>query len=116
MTNGGKSMARNEYGHPLDSNGYSPSLLNKTDCSCYVCGQEGVLARHEPIGGPFRQKSKRLGLWVSICPACHELAHGSGIMANAVALQLKQDAQRTAMEEYGWSTEEFIQQFGKNYL
>ena len=109
-------MAKNEYGHPLDSNGYAPSLLNRSDYACYVCGQEGILARHEPLGGPFRQKSKRLGLWVSICPACHELAHGAGILAHATALQLKQDAQRTAMDEFGWSTEEFIQKFGKNYL
>lgn len=108
-------MPKNEYGRPLDSNGYAPSLLNR-DCFCYVCHCGAELARHEPIGGPFRQKSKRLGLWVSICPACHELAHGSGIMANAVSLQLKQDAQRAAMEEYGWTTDYFIRQFGKNYL
>lgn len=109
-------MARNEFGHTLDSNGYAPSLMNKTDYTCYVCGAEGILARHEPLGGPSRQKSKRLGLWVHVCPACHEFAHGAGILAHATALQLKQDAQKTAMDEFGWSTEEFIQQFGKNYL
>ena len=36
--------------------------------------------------------------------------------AASTALRLKQEAQRRAMEAYGWSIEDFIREFGKNYL
>lgn len=32
------------------------------------------------------------------------------------ALALKKMAQMEAMERYGWSKEDFIREFGKNYL
>ena len=38
------------------------------------------------------------------------------LFAIETALRLKQEAQRRAMEAYGWSTEDFIREFGKNYL
>ena len=34
----------------------------------------------------------------------------------AFDLELKQIAQRTAMETYGWSIDDFIREFGKSYL
>ena len=36
---------------------------------------------------------------------------------NAAAMRyVRQYGQRKAMEEQGWTTEEFVQMFGKNYL
>lgn len=106
----------------MDKNGYAPSIMQDTvfDPVCYLCGANGALDkldRHEIFGGPYREKSKRLGLWVLLC---HHECHIFGPMAahnNAsTALRLKQEAQRRAMEAHGWSTEDFIQEFGKNYL
>lgn len=106
----------------MDKNGYAPSIMQDTvfEPFCYLCGANGALDkldRHEIFGGPYRDKSKRLGLWVLLC---HNDCHIFGPMAahnNAsTALRLKQEAQRRVMEAYGWSTEDFIREFGKNYL
>lgn len=106
----------------MDKNGYAPSIMQDTvfEAFCYLCGANGALDkldRHEIFGGPYREKSKRLGLWVLLC---HNDCHIFGPLAahnNAsTALQLKQEAQRRAMEAYGWSIEDFIREFGKNYL
>lgn len=106
----------------MDKNGYSESIMQDTvfEPFCYLCGANGALDkldRHEIFGGAYREKSKRLGLWVLLC---HHDCHIFGPMAvhnNAsAALRLKQTAQRLAMDAYGWSTEDFIREFGKNYL
>lgn len=106
----------------MDKSGYAPSIMQDTvfEPFCYLCGANGAidkLDRHEVFGGPYREKSKRMGLWVLLC---HNDCHIFGPLAahnNAsTALRLKQDAQRRAMEAYGWSIEDFIREFGKNYL
>lgn len=106
----------------MDKSGYAPSIMQDTvfEPFCYLCGANGALDkldRHEIFGGPYREKSKRLGLWALLC---HNDCHIFGPLAahnNAsTALRLKQEAQRRAMEAYGWSIEDFIREFGKNYL
>lgn len=51
---------------------------------------------------------------------CHSECHIYGRNAvhhNAAAMRyVRQYGQRKAMEEQGWTTEEFVQMFGKNYL
>ena len=51
---------------------------------------------------------------------CHSECHIFGKYAvhnNADVMRyLKQYGQRKAMEEQGWTTEDFIREFGKNYL
>lgn len=113
-------MAVNEYGAELDRNGYAPSIVqDDTDERCFICFANGSdpLNRHEIFGGPFRSKSKRLGLWVSLC---HDQCHQNGpnsVHQNAEANRaLKVRGQSAAMEKYGWSKEDFILEFGKNYL
>ena len=106
-------MAENEYGAPLDRNGYAPSVVQLGTC-CFRCGTPyGKIDRHEvfhaDMGGKMRDRSKRYGLWVWLCRECHEAAHDD------YARRLKRYAQGIAQEEYGWSTETFIKLFGKNY-
>ena len=82
---------KNEFGVVLDRNGYAPSILQRgrrgicggedAPGHCYCCGRrEGRgflerLERHEPWGAANRQKSKALGLWVTLCRECHEETH-----------------------------------------
>ena len=103
----------------LDRNGYAPSIMQaEADQGyCFRCGRtDRKLDRHEPFGGAYRDKSKALGLWVVLCHEdCHEGrngAHGDP----AVNKMLRQEAQRAAMEVYGWSTQDFIREFGKNHI
>lgn len=109
-------MKKNEYGAPLDRNGYAPSILF-TEERCFICGKRNVkLDRHEPFGGPYREKSKNYGMWVLLCSdGCHE--GSTGVHGNVEkAEKLRRHAQSCAMREYGWSVEEFIVRFGKNHL
>ena len=106
----------NEYGDPLDRNGYAPSLLGDW-CYCALCFQFAPkLQRHEvfhnDMGGRTREKSKRYGLWISVCPVCHARAQYKA----DIALALKKRAQRMAMNKYGWTLADWRERFGKNYL
>lgn len=99
------------------SNGYGPSILQLDGNRCFLCGRtDRKLDRHEVFGGAFRDKSKADGLWLLLCHEdCHEGprgAHGD----YKVRSYLRSYAQGKAMEVYGWTTEEFIQRYGKNYL
>ena len=67
-------------------------------------------------GGAYRDKSKALGLWIVLCHTpCHQGrtgAHGDP----AVNEEYRKVAQRRSMEVYGWTTADFIREFGKNHL
>ena len=82
------------------------------DRECYICGRWGYCDTHHLIGGSNRQKSDRLGLTIPVCRDCHEAIHKNP----RVFLWLKEQAQRKAMSEQGWTVEDFIREFGKNYL
>jgi hypothetical protein len=99
----------NEFNVPLDSNGYAPSLLRTYPGVCFECGRFSDTARHEIFHGPYRAKSKRYGLWVNVCPRCHDFLHRNGDQA------LKEKAQAEAQRAYGWSVQEFRIVFGKNF-
>ena len=84
----------------LDRSGYSPSILQEDTTCCYACGK----------------RAKALGLWIVLCHfPCHQGrtgAHGDP----AVNEEYRKEAQRRAMEVYGWTTADFIREFGKNHL
>ena len=102
----------------LDRNGYAPSIVpNHSEYECWLCGRNGCgkMDRHEVFFGVGRrQKSKRFGLWVHLCNIeCHLY----GVHVNEVyGKALKKEAQRCAMQEYGWTVDDFIREFGRNYL
>ena len=94
-----------------DRNGYAPSILADWPY-CAICYKKGDLVRHEVFHGPFRQKSKRYGLWISICPECHFKIHHDAKLER----RIKEFAQRNAMIRYGWEIDDFRREFGKNYV
>ena len=109
---------KNEFGEPLDRNGYAPSIIQTQMDWCWQCGRRlpECLERHEVFGAANRAKSKRLGLWVHLCNECHRTGKKAVHSSCESALVLRQAAQKAAMEEYGWSMEDFIREIGKNYL
>lgn len=103
---------KNEYGMVIDRNHYTDTIMQDT-YRCYICGRTCNLQRHEIFNAAFRDKSKRLGLWIWVCKDCHwEITHVNA----AGRINLKADGQLAAMDFYGLSEDEFIQMFGKNYL
>lgn len=88
--------------------------------TCWLCGRNGngdPLDKHHIFGGANRKLSERYGLWV---PLCHGRCHESGpeaVHRNAGTMQaLHEYGQALAMEENGWSIEEFRAVFGRSYL
>lgn len=103
----------------MDKYGYNPSIMQKDLTRCYLCGRSGErLDRHEifhaDFGGRLREKSKQMGLWVMLC---HHSCHLHGAHADKrICELLKQEGQRRCMDYYGFTTDDFIEIFGRNYL
>lgn len=87
---------------------------------CFLCGKNGCgdpLDRHHIFGEANRRKSDKLGLIVDLCHSeCHELGKYA-VHNNAETMEkLHKYGQKKAMREQGWTVEEFIIEFGRNYL
>lgn len=95
------------------------SIIQENKNVCYLCGRSGSepLDCHHVFGGASRKKSEQYGLKVYLHHySCHIFGAGAVHANGEVNRKLKADIQRKAMRYYGWSIEEFIRMFGKNYL
>ena len=73
--------------------------------------------KHHIFGGPYRGKSEKYGLYVYLCHnRCHIYGKTSVHQNQKTMRQLKRYGQLKAMKENGWSTDDFIREFGKNYI
>lgn len=92
------------------------SILQKNTDQCFICHTQNWLEYHHVYGAAFRKKSDKLGLVVRLCHWCHnEYPHG--VHHNReIRRNLQAYAQRKAMKEFNWSIEDFIKEFGRNYL
>ena len=93
--------------------------IMQTEKRCYLCGATGPehLDRHHVFQSSLRNQAEKYGLWVYLC---HDTCHESGKYAahrNAETRErLRRESQIAAMNEYGWTVEEFRDRFYKNYL
>ncbi len=99
------------------------SILQEDRSDCFICGRNSHadffgLEEHHVFEGIGRRKiSEKYGLKVYICgDRCHRNGKESVHKNARVDRYLKQYAQEKAMEYYGWSIEDFIKKFGKNYI
>lgn len=87
---------------------------------CWLCGANGSsdsLDKHHIFPGAYRSKSERYKLTVWLChDSCHIFGKYAVHNNPETMRQLKQYGQEKAMHEQGWTVEEFIRRFGKNYL
>lgn len=87
---------------------------------CWLCGRNGAtdpLDRHHIFGAANRKKSERYGLVVYLCHHDCHIFGAEAVHQNAETMNLvRQYGQRKAMQEQGWTTEDFIREFGKNYI
>lgn len=87
--------------------------------TCFLCGRNGStdpLDRHHIFPGQYREKSEKYGLVVYLCHHdCHIFGPNAVHRNRREMLRLKDLGQKKVMEEQGWTTEDFIREFGKNY-
>lgn len=99
---------RSPWGEKLDSNGYAKSLFETRVGECFLCGYHGDTVRHEVFYGTAdRKTSKAVGLWLDLCPRCHEVAHRDPKYFHELGQRLF---------EHIYSHDEFMELYGKSYL
>lgn len=98
----------------MDRNGYGKSIMQTVDDKCFLCGKMTETARHEVYFGANRTNSKKHGLWVNLCPSCHQHSQIAVHRNRDTDLYLK----RVCQEEFEKqnSREDFMKIIGKNYL
>ena len=88
--------------------------------SCWLCGRNGSgdpLDKHHIFGGANRGKSEKYGLTVYLCHgSCHLFGERAAHNCRETMDELHRYGQRKAMEEQVWSREDFVREFGRNFL
>lgn len=74
------------------------------------------LVRHEVFFGKNRQKSIKDGLVVFLEPKLHNMSEYGVHFNPSFDRELKKIGQKTWMEYYGKTTEDFISRYGRSYL
>lgn len=87
---------------------------------CFLCGRSessyNPMEMHHIFGAAYRKKSTKYKLVVPLCHCCHN-EPPEGVHHNIKNMRkLQRYGQRKIMREQGWSIEEFIHQFGRNYI
>lgn len=90
------------------------SIIQSDRC-CYFCGGQRNLERHHVFGGAHRKKSDRLGLTVWLCHTHHN-EPPYGVHFNRRHMDwLRAEGQKAYEEKLG-TREDFMREFGRNYL
>lgn len=96
------------------------SILQEDKEHCFLCGMNSNLEpidEHHIFSGPYRKKSDEYGLMVYLHHSkCHIFGAESVHKNFNIRMRLCAFAQEKAMKYYGWTTEEFRERFGRNYL
>lgn len=96
------------------------SIIQKDKTRCFICKQNPCgdpLDKHHIFGGALRSKSEKYGLTVYIHHnKCHIFGEKAVHRNAEISNRLKAIAQKKAMDQYGWTKDEFRKEFYKNYL
>lgn len=103
----------------------SKSLLYTQKGVCFMCGKFGPTEKHHIFGGVANRKlSEQDGLWVYLCPDCHNRPP-NGVHFNPNNMKRLHVAGQSRWEmvkiiQDGMTDEEvrsaFMERYGKNYL
>ena len=95
-------------------------LQDENTNKCYLCGRNSNFDKldvHHVFGASNKKKSEKYGLLVYLHHSeCHIFGKNSVHQNAEVRRKLQAEAQKAAMQYYGWTVEKFIDEFGKNYL
>ena len=92
-------------------------IQDKKEGICFLCHSRGVpLEEHHVFGGGCRKLSEHYGLKVYLCHKCHN-EPPKGVHHNRTEREkLQKFVQKIAMKYYGWSKDDFIKIFGRNFV
>lgn len=82
---------------------------------CLVCGTVFNLHKHHIYGGSRRNTSEKYGCWCYLCARHHNWSDFGVHYDKQFDIRLKKLCQQKLIER-GWTTEHFIEEFGRNYL
>ena len=83
---------------------------------CVVCGKKECIHTHEVFYGINRKKSIKDGCCVYLCGMHHNLSNEGVHYNHKLDIALKQLMQRRWMEYYEKDVDDFIKEYGRNYL
>lgn len=83
---------------------------------CLVCGTTQNLHKHHIFGGANRRKSERDGCWCYLCAPHHNMSDKGVHFNKGLDTRLKQRCQIKWQEVYNKSEDDFIKEYGRNYL
>lgn len=90
-------------------------LQNKKEC--YITKSTHNLHKHHIFGGTANRKlSEQDGLWLWLRSDWHNLSDYGVHFNKQLDLKLKKMAQKKWQEYYNKTKEDFIKEYGKNYL
>lgn len=88
--------------------------------TCFLCNRTETcynrLETHHIYQNANRNKSEQYGLTVLLCANCHRLKPWAAHKSGKTMKYLHQYGQQKAMQQFGWSVDEFREIFGANYL
>lgn len=84
--------------------------------TCYLCRRCTITENHHVFGGANRKKADKEGLTVYLCHYCHNEPPNGVHFNRERNIRLKQIGQKTWMEHYNKTVEDFIKHYGKNYI
>lgn len=88
--------------------------------TCFLCGRSETsfnrLEVHHIFQGSNRNKSEKYGLTVTLCHSCHNEPPYGAHFNKQTAKYLHRYGQEKCMKEQNWTVEQFVAEFGKNYL
>jgi hypothetical protein len=81
--------------------------------NCFLCHKYGPVERHHVFQGAYRKKAEQHGFVVRLCRECH--TGKDGVHSNKEKrIALRQRCQRDYEKTH--TREQFIAEFGRNYL
>lgn len=94
--------------------------MPKLNDSCWLCMRNGAsdpLDRHHIFRGPNRGKSEKYSLVVRLCHSRCHLYGEKAVHRNAETMRILHEyGQQKAMKENNWTVQDFIREFGRNYI
>lgn len=83
---------------------------------CFICKRVTQTENHHIFGGGNRKKADREGLTVYLCHDCHNEPPNGVHFNRERNVRLRQIGQRAWMDHYGKTAQDFIREYGRNYL